>query len=266
MSPRRPRVPRVDPTTGAPRRTAVAAPAAPTTAFPEADTPTPTPAAPTPAPAATDAEVIDLQSIQERRQAGNHGHLDGHPDAGRADTAPAAPASPSAPPRRTALARPAGRRPRPAPRRAASAAATAARRRAPLPEPVPARQITGRSLIVVAVLLVAAVLVAPTLRAFLNQQLEISAAREEIAAMQAQREDYERRIQLWDDPAYVTQQARERLELVMPGETLYSVTGRPSETDTEAEDTPAAGADEVVNTRLPWAEGLWDSAVRAGLE
>ena len=126
---------------------------------------------------------------------------------------------------------------------------------------------TGRW-IVVAVLLVAAVLVAPTLRAFLNQQLEISAAREEIATMQAQREDYERRIQLWDDPAYVTQQARERLELVMPGETLYSVTGRPSETetDTEAEDTPAAGADEVVNTRLPWAEGLWDSAVRAGLE
>ena len=131
---------------------------------------------------------------------------------------------------------------------------------------MPARQITGRSLIVVAVLLVAAVLVAPTLRAFLNQQLEISAAREEIAAMQAQREDYERRIQLWDDPAYVTQQARERLELVMPGETLYSVTGRPSETETETEDTPVAGADETVNTRLPWAEGLWDSAVRAGLE
>ena len=265
MSPRRPRVPRVDPTTGAPRRTAVAAP---TTASPEADAPTATAAAPTPTPAATDAEVIDLQRVQERRQAGHHGHLDGHPDAGRADTAPAAPASPSAPPRRTASARPAGRRTRPAPRRAASAAATAARRRAPLPEPVPARQITGRSLIVVAVLLLAAVLVAPTLRAFLNQQLEISAAREEIATMQAQREDYERRIQLWDDPAYVTQQARERLELVMPGETLYSVTGRPSETDTdtETEDTPAAGADETVNTRLPWAEGLWDSAVRAGLE
>ncbi|MGW3755737.1 FtsB family cell division protein [Micrococcus luteus] len=260
MSPRRPRVPRVDPTTGAPRRTAVAAPA---TASPEADAPTPTPAAPTSNTPPTGAEVIDLQRVQERRA----GHP-GHPDADRADTAPAAPASPSAPPRRTAPARPAGRRTRPAPRRAASAAATAARRRAPLPEPVPARQITGRSLIVVAVLLLAAVLVAPTLRAFLNQQLEISAAREEIATMQAQREDYERRIQLWDDPAYVTQQARERLELVMPGETLYSVTGRPSETetDTEAEDTPAAGADEVVNTRLPWAEGLWDSAVRAGLE
>ena len=33
-----------------------------------------------------------------------------------------------------------------------------------------------------------------------------------------------------------------------------------------SEQALAAGADEVVNTRLPWAEGLWDSAVRAGLE
>ncbi|MCR8674636.1 septum formation initiator family protein, partial [Micrococcus sp. HG099] len=156
------------------------------------------------------------------------------------------------------------RRPRPAPRRALSPAAMAARRRAPLPDPVPARQITGRSLLVVAVLLVAAVLVAPTLRAFLNQQLEIAAAEEEIAAMQAQREDYEERIRLWDDPGYVTQQARERLELVMPGETLYSVTGVPEEAPRDPR--PEAPAGETVNTRLPWAEGLWDSAVRAGLE
>ncbi|ORE58014.1 septum formation initiator, partial [Micrococcus luteus] len=69
MSPRRPSVPRVDPTTGAPRRTAVAAPAAPATASPEADAPTPTPAAPTPNTPPTGAEVIDLQRVQERRQA-----------------------------------------------------------------------------------------------------------------------------------------------------------------------------------------------------
>ncbi|NNM38487.1 septum formation initiator family protein, partial [Micrococcus luteus] len=79
MSPRRPRVPRVDPTTGAPRRTAVAAPA---TASPEADAPTPTPAAPTSNTPPTGAEVIDLQRVQERRA----GHP-GHPDADRADTA-----------------------------------------------------------------------------------------------------------------------------------------------------------------------------------
>lgn len=293
MSPRRPRVPRVDPATGAPRRAAQDAAVEPTTAPQEpaaeprgADSrPAPsedagTPAAPSPsaapgtgqgdgsAPSAeperpATAEVIDLQRAQDRRQGGPAApeHAAGSHAAGTQPVEDRRAGVNAARRAASSPARPAARRPRPAPRRALS---PAARRRAPLPDPVPARQITGRSLLVVAVLLVAAVLVAPTLRAFLNQQLEIAAAEEEIAAMQAQREDYEERIRLWDDPGYVTQQARERLELVMPGETLYSVTGVPEEAPRDPR--PEAPAGEPVNTRLPWAEGLWDSAVRAGLE
>lgn len=301
MSPRRPRVPRVDPATGAPRRAAQDAAVEPTTAPQEpaaeprgADSrPAPsedagTPAAPSPsaapgtgqgdgsAPSAeperpATAEVIDLQRAQDRRQGGQAApehaagsHAAGSHAAGTQPVEDRRAGVNAARPAASSPARPAARRPRPAPRRALSPVAMAARRRAPLPDPVPARQITGRSLLVVAVLLVAAVLVAPTLRAFLNQQLEIAAAEEEIAAMQAQREDYEERIRLWDDPGYVTQQARERLELVMPGETLYSVTGVPEEAPRDPR--PEAPAGEPVNTRLPWAEGLWDSAVRAGLE
>lgn len=293
MSPRRPRVPRVDPATGAPRRAAQDAAVEPTTAPqdpaaepPRADSrPAPAeaagaPAAPSPpaapgtgqgdgsAPSAeperpATAEVIDLQRAQDRRQGGPAApeHAAGSHAAGTQPVEDRRAGVNAARRAASSPARPAARRPRPAPRRALS---PAARRRAPLPDPVPARQITGRSLLVVAVLLVAAVLVAPTLRAFLNQQLEIAAAEEEIAAMQAQREDYEERIRLWDDPGYVTQQARERLELVMPGETLYSVTGVPEEAPRDPR--PEAPAGEPVNTRLPWAEGLWDSAVRAGLE
>ncbi len=293
MSPRRPRVPRVDPATGAPRRAAQDAAVEPTTAPQEpaaeprgADSrPAPAeaagaPAAPSPpaapgtgqgdgsAPSAeperpATAEVIDLQRAQDRRQGGPAApeHAAGSHAAGTQPVEDRRAGVNAARRAASSPARPAARRPRPAPRRALS---PAARRRAPLPDPVPARQITGRSLLVVAVLLVAAVLVAPTLRAFLNQQLEIAAAEEEIAAMQAQREDYEERIRLWDDPGYVTQQARERLELVMPGETLYSVTGVPEEAPRDPR--PEAPAGEPVNTRLPWAEGLWDSAVRAGLE
>lgn len=296
MSPRRPRVPRVDPATGAPRRAAQDAAVEPTTAPqdpaaepPRADSrPAPAEAAGAPAvsspPAApgtgqgdgsapsaeperpATAEVIDLQRAQDRRQGGPAApeHAAGSHAAGTQPVEDRRAGVNAARRAASSPARPAARRPRPAPRRALSPAAMAARRRAPLPDPVPARQITGRSLLVVAVLLVAAVLVAPTLRAFLNQQLEIAAAEEEIAAMQAQREDYEERIRLWDDPGYVTQQARERLELVMPGETLYSVTGVPEEAPRDPR--PEAPASEPVNTRLPWAEGLWDSAVRAGLE
>lgn len=253
MSPRRPRVPRVDPSTGAPRR------AAPT------PQPTPAPAgtsAPEPAARPATAEVIDLQRVQDRRH-GAHGAPERGPQTQDPDAQPA-PTSParSRPP--ASAARPAARRPRPAPRRAATSVSAAARRRAPLPDPVPARQITGRSLVVLAVLLVAAVLVAPTLRAFLNQQLEISATQEKIASLQTQRQDYEERLRLWDEPGYVTQQARERLELVMPGETLYFVTGRPP--GDAPDPAPEAPVGEPVNTRLPWVEGLWDSAVRAGLE
>lgn len=296
MSPRRPRVPRVDPATGAPRRAAQDAAVEPTTAPqdpaaepPRADSrPAPAEAAGAPAapsvPAApgtgqgdgsapsaeperpATAEVIDLQRAQDRRQGGPAApeHAAGSHATGTRPVEDRRAGANAARPAASSPARPAARRPRPAPRRALSPAAMAARRRAPLPDPVPARQITGRSLLVVAVLLVAAVLVAPTLRAFLNQQLEIAAAEEEIAAMQAQREDYEERIRLWDDPGYVTQQARERLELVMPGETLYSVTGVPEEAPRDPR--PEAPAGEPVNTHLPWAEGLWDSAVRAGLE
>lgn len=289
MSPRRPRVPRVDPATGAPRRAAQDAAVEPTTAPQEpAAEAAGASAAPSPsaapvtgqgdgsAPSAeperpATAEVIDLQRAQDRRQGGQAApehaagsHAAGSHAAGTQPVEDRRAGVNAARPAASSPARPAARRPRPAPRRALSPAAMAARRRAPLPDPVPARQITGRSLLVVAVLLVAAVLVAPTLRAFLNQQLEIAAAEEEIAAMQAQREDYEERIRLWDDPGYVTQQARERLELVMPGETLYSVTGVPEEAPRDPR--PEAPAGEPVNTRLPWAEGLWDSAVRAGLE
>lgn len=244
MSPRRPRVPRVDP---------ALAPQDPDAAAPRA-TPDPTPAAeptrqarPEPTRQAR-PEPVTLQVVTT-------GPAEEEEDAEESAPSSSAPATADeAPPR--------------APRRAAQAGAVsqAARRRAPLPEPVPARQITGRSLLVVAALLVAAVLVAPTLRVFLNQQLEISATRADIAERKEEQARYEERIRRWDDPAYVAQQARDRLDLVMPGETLYTVSGLPEEGAAPAEDEDQPAPTDAVNARLPWAEGLWDSVVRSATE
>ncbi len=148
-------------------------------------------------------------------------------------------------------------------RRRQAARSVETRRQAP-PAPVPARALTGRSLLVIAVVLLAAVLVAPTLRVFLNQELEMNAVRADIAEQERQRDEREERIRRWDDPEYVKQQARERLELVRPGETLYTVTG----VDELPEQYPETSSvdENPVNERLPWAEGLWDSVVRAGTE
>ncbi|MDO5635260.1 MAG: septum formation initiator family protein, partial [Micrococcus sp.] len=143
-------------------------------------------------------------------------------------------------------------------------ASARARRREPAPAPVPARSLTGRTLLVVVILFAAISVMAPHLRLFLNQQLELTAAREDIAAQEQRREDLQEQIQRWDDPEFVRQQARQRLELVMPGETLYMVTGTGEVA--QAEEEQSSVLEDPVNERLPWAEGLWDSVVRAATE
>lgn len=164
-----------------------------------------------------------------------------------------------------------GSRPAPAPQRrlgpgrtAEQAAQDAARRREPAPRPVPARSVTGRSLLVIAVIFIAATLMAPTLRVYLNQSLEIAAAEQDIQDQRRTKAEYEDRIARWEDEDFVKQQARDRLDLVMPGETLYRVTGQ--DRLEQAPQEAASTREEPVNEDLPWAEGLWDSVVRAATE
>lgn len=132
-----------------------------------------------------------------------------------------------------------------------------------LVEPVPARNFTGRSVAFLVVLFVAAVLLAPTLRVFLDQQSELRAVQEDIAAERQLERELTDEIARWDDPAYIQQQARERFNLVMPGEQTYMVIGG----DEAVEDpVPAPDSPGEVNPDLPWADALWDSVVRAGTD
>ncbi|NUL44150.1 hypothetical protein F7P69_02925 [Cellulosimicrobium funkei] len=130
-------------------------------------------------------------------------------------------------------------------------------------EPVPARNFTGRSVAFLVVLFVAAVLLAPTLRVFLDQQAEIRAVQEDIAAEQQLQQDLTSEIARWEDPAYIQQQARERFNLVMPGEQTYMVIGG----DESVEDpVPPPASPSDVNQDMPWADALLDSVVRAGTD
>lgn len=130
-------------------------------------------------------------------------------------------------------------------------------------EPVPARNFSGRSVALLVVLFVAAVLLAPTLRVFLDQQAELRAVQEDIAAQQEEQRHLSAEIARWDDPAYIQQQARDRFNLVMPGEKAYMVIGG----DEAAEDpVPAPASPSEVNPDMPWADALWDSVVRAGTD
>ena len=129
--------------------------------------------------------------------------------------------------------------------------------------PIPARSFSGRSIALLVVALVAAILVAPTLRVFLNQQAELTGVVVEIEEQRELQGDLTAQIKRWEDPAYVQQQARDRLNLVMPGEKKYMVIGGEAALpdDEEIVSDPSS-----VNPDMPWADGLWDSVVRAATD
>ena len=111
------------------------------------------------------------------------------------------------------------------------------------------------------VLLLAFVVVFPSLRGYLSQRARYDAVVNEIADARATSSALEEEAARWQDEDYVRSQARERLSYVMPGETTYVVVG--------ADQVGSGGtgdASEMTDEteRSPWYEVLRDSARTAG--
>ena len=127
-------------------------------------------------------------------------------------------------------------------------------------KPIPAKSFSGRLLALAVVLVTITVLLAPSVRTYLLQQGELNTLRDEIAALEETQLESERQLARWEDPAYIKAQARERIFLVMPGETRYVVVG-----DTEPGDE-AVGSSGDAPQDLPWVDALWDSIERSATD
>ncbi|MCD2442773.1 septum formation initiator family protein [Agromyces sp. SYSU K20354] len=176
-------------------------------------------------------------------------------DSGRAPRRPANPAG-SRPPR--------GRKPpaaaerRPAPRTTTGGATEAARAGW-----LRGIRFSGFSLIMMGILVLAVVVLAPSITAFAQQRQQIAELR---AAVSAQEEEVQRlrdERERWNDETFIVTQARERLYYVMPGEVSYLVI------DDRAAGTTADAATEVsaevTETKGDWMRTLLDSVMTAGL-
>jgi cell division protein FtsB len=112
------------------------------------------------------------------------------------------------------------------------------------------------------VLVVLAVLLAPALRSFVGQRQEIAALEHQVSQQRATVKELQRQRAAWDDPAYVTAQARNRLKFVLPGEKAYTVL------DPGPEPTTAAGqvraAVRTARRDRSWFGNLWGSLQVAG--
>lgn len=121
---------------------------------------------------------------------------------------------------------------------------------------------TGRGAILGVTLLVIIASMAVPARTLLQQRLEIAQLERENAQMAADVESLREQVVRWSDQAYIIAQARERFNLVMPGEIAYVVLD-PSEVGEDAVKTQFVAAEAI--TTNPWYANIWQSVVIAGL-
>ncbi|MFW0773754.1 FtsB family cell division protein [Paenarthrobacter nitroguajacolicus] len=131
-------------------------------------------------------------------------------------------------------------------------------------DPVPAKAFSGRMLALAVVMIAITILLAPTVKIFLEKRAEISALEAEIAGRKAEQSELNKQLSRWQDPNYVKQQARDRINMVMPGETGYWVFG-----GEEAAGTPGGrtGSGSSANPEnLPWVDALWETIRRSATD
>ena len=129
--------------------------------------------------------------------------------------------------------------------------------------PVPARAFSGRMLALAVVMIAITIMLAPTVKIFFDKKAEIDALNADIAASQAQQDSLRQQVSRWQDPNYVKQQARDRINMVMPGETGYWVFGSDLPAGSSSSQPGAAAQDPA---DLPWVDSLWESIRRAATE
>jgi cell division protein FtsB len=137
-------------------------------------------------------------------------------------------------------------------------------RRGPARPPLGHRRgLTGRALVLGAVLILLAVLLAPPLHRYLSARSALQQAQLQRRDDQRQLAELKRQLAQWDDGAYIQAQARSRLQYAMPGETVYIVV-RPGQ-KTGLDDQSQRDTNAIQVPGGTWNERLWGSVLTAGM-
>ncbi len=123
-------------------------------------------------------------------------------------------------------------------------------------------RLSGFTIMTLAMIVLFVVVLAPSLRVWVEQQQEIAALRAAVEQQQDELDELESERARWEDPHYVETQARQRLYYVKPGEFSYLVI------DDGATITTPNGmpiSDELQTTEVDWVKTLLSSVLTAGL-
>ncbi|MDN5791177.1 MAG: septum formation initiator family protein [Micrococcales bacterium] len=125
--------------------------------------------------------------------------------------------------------------------------------------PPPASTAWVRGAILLGIIVMLAVTLVPTLRSLVQQNGDTQALRATVERQRVTAAQLERQAALWEDPAYIEVQARERLKFVRVGDRAYSVvdSAKPAAQARPAQ-APAAAAP-IANESSPWYGQVWQS-------
>ena len=122
-------------------------------------------------------------------------------------------------------------------------------------------RLSGFTFVMLFVLVLAIVVLAPSLRTLVEQQNQIAELTQAVEDKKNQVNELESDIARWDDPAYIEAQARDRLVYVYPGDYTYLVI---DDGKTITTDDGAPISDDIQTTEVDWVRGLLGSLVTAG--
>ena len=120
--------------------------------------------------------------------------------------------------------------------------------------------LTGRALVLGAVVVLFVVLLASPLSRYLGSRSGIQSAATQLQHDRAQLAQLTRQKARWSDPGYIQQQARSRLQYAMPGDTVFVVVDKGAPTQIERTTVRGSAADQAGQA---WNTRLWNSITTA---
>ena len=112
--------------------------------------------------------------------------------------------------------------------------------------------VSTRFVVVLTVAAILSVMLVPSLYQWWQQERELAQIKAQVAEQQQKNADMQRQLDLWNDPDYISTQARERLGYVRPGETQYTVV----DPGPQYQDSALAAAAASTGPARPWVQQL----------
>lgn len=124
-------------------------------------------------------------------------------------------------------------------------------------------RVSGFTVLIGAVIVLAIVMLAPGLRTYIEQRQQIADLTIAVAAQRDEVTTLTEEQARWSDASYVRAQSRERLFYVLPGEISYLVINDIRIADSVGDRAPVS--ENIQTTPVDWLEQLYLSTVVAGL-